>query len=122
MGLFGGDSTTVIQTTSQNIDRRATTTQGPAYSISDITTGGPLTITSTDAEIAQRAIEAAENLSAKSMDAAKDFALNSNNIAAKVADSQTQFVATASGQKTILYVVGGLALAFVALFYMFSKK
>ena len=74
--------------------------------------GGQINILTANADVARQAILSVTELARRSGDAAtaaaQTLAAGSNKIAADVAASQTQFVATASGQKYVLYALAGI--------------
>jgi len=74
--------------------------------------GGTINIVTANADLAKAAIDAvaaiAQSSSTTNADAAQKLAQGSNQIAADVAGSQTQFVATASGQKYVLLALVGV--------------
>lgn len=115
--MSGSKSTSAQTSTTNNVDRRIATGSGSIFNLSDNTlgSGNRITVTTADPQIAAAAINAVASIAGSGLGAAIGLAQGSNEIAAQVADSQRAFVETASGQKTILYVVGGLALAGIAL-------
>ena len=74
--------------------------------------GGVVNVTTNDPHVADVAIAAIRDLSNRTgtsiTEAAVSLAKGSNQIAADVAKSQEQFVATASGQKYVLYALVGM--------------
>lgn len=114
--MSGSKSSSTQTSTTNNIDRRIATGSGSIFNLSDNTlgSGNKISITTADPAIAQAAINAVANIASSGLGAAVGLTQASNEIAAQVADSQRAFVETATGQKTILYVVGGLALAGIA--------
>ena len=105
------------QSTSTNqVDKRITTTSGNITAIQDspvtVRSGGTVNLTSSDPQVAAAAINAvanlASNLGESTASAVKQLAQGSNRIAADVAASQEKFVATASGQKYVLWALVGV--------------
>lgn len=111
--MSGSKSTSTQASTTNNIDRRIATGAGNIFNLSDNTlgSGNKISITTADPQVAAAAINAVANIAASGLSTASNLAAGANDIAAQVADSQRAFVETASGQKTILYVIGGIALA-----------
>lgn len=111
------DSQSSSSSTTQNTDRRVTTDSGQVFSLQDsnlnLNGGGGIYVTSADPQVAMAAIQAVTNNSNKVSTSLSELAAGSNKIAADVAKSQEQFVATASGQKYVLWAiaaVGGILI------------
>lgn len=103
--------------TTRTQDERVTTGAGSPVAVTDsaITTGGgAVTFQTADPMIAKAAIDSAQSLAQGAFGTASSLSQASNTIAAQVADSQRSFVETASGQKTILWVVLGFAALVIA--------
>ncbi len=127
-GFSDTKSTTTTQTT--NTDKRLTTTSGEILALQDsdirLRDQGQITFISSNADLARAAIEAvsrnAANITTAVGDTVKQLATGSNKIAADVAKSQEQFVATASGQKYVLYALAGIVgLVMLPTFFKGSK-
>ncbi len=120
--MCGSDSS---QSQSQSSTDKRLTAGGDLLAVQDSTvntSGGSLYITSANAELAAKALDAATKLSSSTNDAALELATGSNKIAKEVADSQAAFVEVASGQKSAIYIVGGALVATVAGIYLFTRK
>ncbi len=115
MSLSASQSAT--EQTTNNVDRRVTTNEGDILSLSDnnltVNEGGSLTVVNKDPEAAYRAIDAIRGTSAELVAAVTNTATtlsrDSNKIASQVAESQSKFVETANGTKSVTYVVAIVA-------------
>ena len=124
------DAQTTTTTSTTNTDKRLTTTSGEILALQDskLTLGGNSTvnITSANADVALGAINAvsgsARQFATSIGEAAQNLAAGSNKIAADVAASQETFVATASGQKFMVFALLGVAgVFFLPQFFKGSK-
>jgi hypothetical protein len=85
-----------------NTDKRLSTGAGDIFALQDSSiavSGGTLDLTVYDPKTALAALDFADKANIRTVDAVGALAKGSNEIAAAVAKSQEQFVATASGQK-----------------------
>jgi hypothetical protein len=73
----------------------------------------PISLNVTDGGAVQNALDFARNVAAGAADAVGAANAGSNQIAAQVADSQRAFVETASGQKTLVWILLGLLAFFL---------
>lgn len=107
------DSNATTNTSTMNTDNRLTTESGDIATLGqgtvNVNSGGQLTLTMNDPGAARAALDAMSEQSAAQADAAARMVQNSNAAAEKVVKSQEQFVATATGQKAVLWIVAGLA-------------
>lgn len=109
MGSIGSPSTSSQSSVTE--DNRISTGQGNILAATKNTIdGGTFNIVSADPEVAKTAINAATGLAGQTLTAASQLTNASNSIAAQVAASQQEFVATASGQKSVTYIVAGVAV------------
>jgi hypothetical protein len=121
------ESSTAQNTT--QIDQSVTTGEGDIFSLPgevSVNQGGEITVINHDPQAAAQAIGAIERTTIDLVNsftgAATEIVAGSNNIAAQVAQSQEQFVATASGQKYVLYAVAGVAALVILPALMKSKS
>ncbi len=125
---MGGSSSNSSNTTQQTSeDRRVTTGEGDITALQDNTitleSGSSVTLINRDPGAVSVAFEALAEQSARSTEAAVELAKVSSAAASKLAESQEQFVATASGQKYVLYILMGLAaLVGLPVLFSFLKK
>ena len=112
----GGTESNQSQTTTSTDARRVA--GGDLISVEGTlnTGGGSLTIASANADVARAAIASVNSIA----NTTEKLAKGSNAIAQQVADSQAGFVEKASGQKTVIYVMGGALLVGAA--YVFTRK
>jgi len=139
-GGGGGGSTSKTETQTTNIDERVTSEKGNILNLGkssfQVYSGGELQMILNDPSSAVAAIEAMGRQSTatieavgrqgeKVLSAAGELARGSNEIAREVAKSQEQFVATASGQSSVVKtvaVVGGLGLLVLLLPKFLKEK
>ena len=106
------------QTITTNQDRRVTTDSGTVLGLFDapltIGNGSTVSLSIADPSIVTNAFDALQKSTTAAFEqinsTTKQLAQGSNNIAAEVAKSQEQFVATASGQRWLVYAIGIVAL------------
>jgi hypothetical protein len=127
MGKGGSSTQSSTATETQNVDRRITSESGSILSLGEsqvtVNSGGEVRIISNDPGSALAALEAMQRNSEDFLSASTKLAAGSNEIARQVAESQEQFVATATGQKYALWgiaVIGG-AFVLIALPRFFKK-
>lgn len=109
-------------TTTENVDKRLTTSEGDLFALQDsnvtVEGGGTVNLITKDPESAIVAIKEisaqTQRLAGDLLSATTELTQGSNEIAAQVADSQKEFVATASGQSTAVLLLAG-AVAVVAI-------
>jgi len=126
MAVKGNESASSSAT--NNIDKRLSTGEGDIFALQDteITVAGEgrLDLTVYDPKTALAALDFADKANIRTTDAVGALAKGSNEIAAAVAKSQEQFVATASGQKWAVgaIVALGAILVLPSVIKTFSKN
>ena len=139
MGFSQAEQSAQTSTSTTNTDRRLTTTSGDILNLEGATisaaggvgregaggAGGTINVITSNADLAKAAIQSVTALAASSgaavANAAQAFAQGSNKIAADVAASQEKFVATASGQKFMVYALAGV-VGLLLIPKIFGKK